>query len=197
MVKSEAGDLTWDTNDVQSNASSVQCQGHLLERDTLYAVTVSTTIRCGDSMRPSSLTVPLSAGLTTAEDWDGAQWIAGSPDVSHTARNMIRSPNWSLPASPSSASVFVAGLGHHELWCNGAKQGHPDAKLQPGFTNYEKRALYIRYNLTSCLTGGTNTLAVVLGNDWFSAQVLAASGQPTDPPDGSAPRNWPPYQSSY
>lgn len=73
----------------------------------------------------------LTSGL-----WDGAEWIGGAgPDWALTESwrgNYLKSAPWHLDAVPSSASAFVAGIGYHELWCNGKRQGLPEAKNQPG-----------------------------------------------------------------
>ena len=71
----------------------------------------------------------------------------------------------------SSFSAHGSGrrsIGYHELFCNGVRQGVPGAKLQPGYTNFEKRTYYIVYDLSDCLKAGNNSLGILLGNGWFS-----------------------------
>jgi alpha-L-rhamnosidase len=66
-----------------------------------------------------------------------------------------------VPDPPVSAVVFVCGLGCYELSLNGRKVG--DHVLDPGWTDYAKRALYAGYDLTERLRA-RNALGVVLGN---------------------------------
>jgi alpha-L-rhamnosidase len=59
-------------------------------------------------------------------------------------------------------------------YCNGVKQGIAKAKLQPGFTNFEKRSYYVLYSLSHCLKAGKNVLGVELGNGWYSAGIVGS-----------------------
>ena len=46
-----------------------------------------------------------------------------------------------------------------------------DHILDPGFTDYRKRALYVSYDVTSYLKGGKNAVGILLGGGWFNAPV--------------------------
>ena len=59
------------------------------------------------------------------------------------------------------AMIFVSGLGHYELRLNGEKVG--SSVLDPGWTDYKKRALYASYDVTALLRD-RNAVAVILGN---------------------------------
>ena len=61
-------------------------------------------------------------------------------------------------AAPASMS---AGQGYYELRLNGRKVG--DHLLDPGFTRYDKRGLYVTYDVTPCLNEGLNAVGVLLG----------------------------------
>ncbi len=50
------------------------------------------------------------------------------------------------------ATVYVSGLGLSELYLNGAKVG--DHVLSPGLTDYDKRVLYVTYDVTSRISAG-------------------------------------------
>lgn len=65
----------------------------------------------------------------------------------------------------AAARVYVSGLGYFELHINGRKIG--DHVLDPGFTRYDKRALYVTHDVTATLAGGRNTVGIILGNGWF------------------------------
>lgn len=63
------------------------------------------------------------------------------------------------------ACVHICGLGFHELYLNGGKVG--DHIMDPAFTRYDKRALYVTHNVTELLKEGENVLGVMLGHGWY------------------------------
>lgn len=65
------------------------------------------------------------------------------------------------------ATVYMCGLGLSELYINGHKVG--DRVLSPGLTDYNKRCLYVTYDITDRLSEGANAVGVVLGNGRFFA----------------------------
>lgn len=74
-----------------------------------------------------------------------------------------------LDKIPEISEVFICGLGYYELYLNGKKVG--DHVLDPTPTQYEKRVLYVKYDVTACLKKGENALGVVLGNGWYNAST--------------------------
>ena len=64
------------------------------------------------------------------------------------------------------ATAFLCGLGYSELMINGKKVG--DHVLDPGFTDYSKRALYVTHDVTRQLKKGNNDVGVLLGGGWFN-----------------------------
>ena len=151
-----------------------------LRPDATYSFSVDVTLSDGTALRG---TATFRTGLQSDQRsaWGGAEWIAGDstvPNATAERRNNLRSRVWTLDDAPSSATAFVAGIGYHELYCNGVRQGLSSAKLQPGFTNFEKRTYYVLYSLTSCLKKGANVLGVELGNGWYSAGVAGSKITP-------------------
>ena len=71
-----------------------------------------------------------------------------------------------LAKQPVRARVYICGLGYYELRVNGAKVG--DHVLDPAFTRYDRRALYVTYDVTDLLKKGPNALGVILGNGWYN-----------------------------
>ncbi len=49
----------------------------------------------------------------------------------------------------TAARVFISGLGYHELYINGKKVG--DHVLDPAFTRYDVRTLYVAHDVTELL----------------------------------------------
>ena len=67
------------------------------------------------------------------------------------------------------ATAYLCGLGYSELMINGEKVG--DAVLDPGFTDYRKRVLYVSYDVTPLILKGRNAVGILLGGGWFNAPV--------------------------
>ena len=74
-----------------------------------------------------------------------------------------------LSKEPVRATAYVCGLGYNELHINGRKVG--DHVLDPGFTAYNERVLYLGYDVTPLLQAGKSTLGVILGNGWFNERT--------------------------
>lgn len=122
-------------------------------------------------------------GLLTKADWKGAQWIAYDklPDSSYIVPAIhLRGPKklgnandvlplmrktFSINSPVKKAILFICGLGHFELSLNGKKIG--DHFLDPGWTKYDKQALYVPFDLTRQLQQGKNTIGVMLGNGFY------------------------------
>ena len=64
------------------------------------------------------------------------------------------------------AVVHVCGLGHYELFINGAKVG--DQLLAPGWSLYSKTCLYDSYDITARLRPGANATGIALGNGMYN-----------------------------
>ena len=48
-----------------------------------------------------------------------------------------------------------------------------DHLLDPGYTDFSKRVLYVTYDITAQLGEGKNCIGVVLGNGWYNEQTPA------------------------
>jgi alpha-L-rhamnosidase len=120
-------------------------------------------------------------GLLSAADWKDAKWIAYEK-LADSNRNVLPtdgkkdkfSTNNTLPLFRKSfnvvkdiknATVFISGLGHFEMHLNGQKVG--DHFLSPGWTKYDKEALYVAFDLTELVKKGENVLGVLLGNGFY------------------------------
>jgi alpha-L-rhamnosidase len=78
---------------------------------------------------------------------DQVNWIGSTQIYMNELRKEFNVPN----TSPiRTATVFICGLGYYELYLNG--QSVDDSrKLDPGWTTYEKRTLFVSYDLTKTL----------------------------------------------
>ncbi len=66
----------------------------------------------------------------------------------------------------SSANLFICGLGYYEAFLNGKKVG--DHVLDPAWTNFDQRSMYVTYDVTNQLNVGTNAIGVMLGRGQYN-----------------------------
>ena len=84
------------------------------------------------------------------------------------------------------ATLYVAGLGFHEIEINGRRVG--DHVCDPALTNYDHRVFYVAHDVSAHLAPGENAIGVTLGNGRFFAPRWLPDGAP--PPRGPNPENW-------
>jgi alpha-L-rhamnosidase len=125
-----------------------------------------------DQPSPFSEVAMWDMGLLKPEDWK-AQWISapGSDDDKSPKPAPLFRKSFVLTKRPVSARVYICGLGYHELRLNGEKVG--DHVLDPAFTRYDRRALYVVHDVTKQLRKGFNALGVILGNGWYNMHTRA------------------------
>jgi alpha-L-rhamnosidase len=120
-------------------------------------------------------------GLFSTNDWTNAQWIGyekiadslisvlpvDSKKDSYTGKNVLPllRKTFSVEKLVRKATMFICGLGQFELSMNGEKIG--DHFLDPGWTKYDKQALYVPFDVTSNLKKGMNAIGVMLGNGFY------------------------------
>lgn len=79
---------------------------------------------------------------------------------------MLRN-EFTLSKKVKRATAYVCGLGFFELHLNGKKV--EDHVMDPGLTNYDKRLLYVTFDVTNQLKSGINAVGTILGNGRFFA----------------------------
>lgn len=100
-------------------------------------------------------------GLLNQNDWKG-EWIL-KEDQSKSDHNWYRK-TLTLTDNPSSALVFVASFGYHELYVNGEKI--TDNVANPASTFMKERISYLTYDIADKLKKGTNVIAVWHAAGW-------------------------------
>ncbi len=83
-----------------------------------------------------------------------------------TGRSPVLRKEFTLEKKIKRARAYISGLGWYELLVNGKKVG--DHVLDPATTDYNKRTLYVTYDVTDRLREGPNAVGVMLGNGWYS-----------------------------
>jgi alpha-L-rhamnosidase len=108
-------------------------------------------------------------GLLTPEEWHG-KWIARTTDTNSNPAPFLRRA-FEVKQRITHATVYICGLGYYELHINGHKIG--DHVLDPGYTRYDKRDLYVTYDVTDDLQKGQNAIGAILGNGWYNVHTHA------------------------
>ena len=148
-LRAGQGDL-WDSGKIESNQSAqVPYSGKPLQ----------SRLRCwwkvrvwDEQGRASAWSEPArwSMGLLSAGDWQG-QWIGAETGQDDPHAVYLRR-EITLSKRPTRATAYISGLGYYELYLNGKRVGNH--VLDPGFTDYDKRVLYVTYDVTGLLLAG-------------------------------------------
>ncbi|TDX01376.1 family 78 glycoside hydrolase catalytic domain [Dinghuibacter silviterrae] len=166
----------WDSKKVSDWRSlHIPYRGKPLPPATTYTWKVRVWDNHGH-VSPWSAPATGQTGLSNTSDWKGAAWIAyeALPDTALClpGQKKRKVPEDVLPQfekvlrirSPLlRATAFVCGLGQFELKVNGEKVG--DHFLDPGWTRYDKEAVYVPLDMH--LKTGSDTLTVSLGNGFL------------------------------
>jgi alpha-L-rhamnosidase len=173
----------WDSGKVPSSRSlQIACNGKAMQAAKTYYWKVMVWDNHGKVSSWSNV-ASWQMGLLTKADWHGADWIAYDklPDSSAIVPfyhgkgpKKLGAANDVLPLMRKAfnvegklkkATLYLCGLGHFELSLNGKKVG--DHFLDPGWTKYDKQALYVPFDVTGQLIAGKNTIGVMLGNGFY------------------------------
>ena len=167
-LENDQGDL-WDSGEVASDQTTfVIYNGKPLASRQACFWKVRSWDKAG---KPSPWSKPArwEMGLLKTDDWQ-AQWIARTTNIDERPAPMFRR-ELALDGKIKRARVYICGLGYYELHINGQIVG--DQLLNPGYTRYDRRDLYVTHDVTSLLKRGTNAVGVILGNGWFNVQTKA------------------------
>ena len=170
----------WDSRKQESGVSTGIAYGGaaLTAGHTYFWKAMVWDLGRADSSKWSPLD-SFQTGLVTRADWKGAEWI-GYEALPDSALRLPGSVKKGGPARDTlplfrkefrvakplrRATAFVSGLGQFELHVNGEKTG--DHFLDPGWVDYEKKALYVAFDITHQVWLGDNALGVLLGNGFY------------------------------
>jgi len=171
----------WDSRKISSDASiQVAYGGGALAPARIYYWKVMVWGNHRDSSGWSKM-ARWQTGLFTRADWKGARWIGYEeipdsrkmlPGSGGEGRGFLRDvlpllrKEFIVKGSLKKATVFICGLGQFEMRLNGGLVG--DHFLDPGWTRYDKEALYVPFDVTAQLHEGTNAVGVALGNGFYN-----------------------------
>lgn len=116
-----------------------------------------------------SETASFELGKGENAEWK-AKWITDDKDKEYEPAPMFRK-SFTVDKSVKSARLYVSAAGYYEMFINGKRVG--ENFLDPGYTHFDKRNLYVTHDVTELLQNGDNALAAVLGNGWYNEQSVA------------------------
>lgn len=157
----------WDSGAVNSSASLVVYEGSLLKPFTRYFWSVEAKDATGKAYTRSSVSA-FETGIMDAK-WKGA-WIADGHGIAHRPAPYFRK-EFATDKRIKSARAYIAVAGLYELYINGEKIGNH--RLDPMYTRFDRRTLYVAHDVTALLDQGKNAIGVVLGNGWYNHQAMA------------------------
>lgn len=117
----------------------------------------------------SSPIARFETGMMSVDRWKGA-WISDGHGIDERAAPYLRK-NFRLARNIRSARAYVSAGGLFELHINGHKVGNHE--LDPVYTRFDRRLLYVTFDVTSLLKKGDNAAGILLGNGWYNHQSTA------------------------
>ncbi len=108
-------------------------------------------------------------GMMEQTNWKG-KWITDTHDFNVKPAPYFRK-QFSAAKKIESARAYIAVAGLYELTVNGKRIG--DHRLDPTYTRFDRRNLYVTYDITENLRQGENAIGVLLGNGWYNHQSTA------------------------
>ena len=159
----------WNSGVVSSDSTVVTYAGLPLKPFTRYFWRVFYWNQEGNKSCPSHIAV-FETGPMNDNDWKG-QWISDDRSCDYGPAADFRK-EFQVDKRVRRARAYVTAGGIFELTVNGNKAG--DHVLDPMFTRFDRRNLFVTFDVTSLLQRGDNVLGVSLGNGWYNHQPVAA-----------------------
>ncbi|MDM1293613.1 family 78 glycoside hydrolase catalytic domain [Sphingobacterium sp. N143] len=172
--------LVWDSGWQTTDQSLfVTYAGQALEAGRYYQFHVQVKDNKGN--RAQSEKAVFLVGLLQPKDWGASQWIAkellpkamvnplplssSKFRIDQTFELPVFRKTFTVNKKLLRSTAYISGLGHYELLLNGEKV--EDAFLQPGWSKYDKEALYVALDVTKQVQKGKNSIGILLGNGFY------------------------------
>lgn len=120
-------------------------------------------------LRGSSAVASFETGMMEALNWKG-NWISDNHSINTREAPYFRK-TFHTGHEIRSARAYIAAAGLYEFYINGERIGNH--RLDPAYTRFDRRNLYVTHDVTSQLKKGDNAIGVLLGNGWYNHQSTA------------------------
>jgi alpha-L-rhamnosidase len=160
--------ISWNSQKKVSNEMLINYQGNSLKPFTKYFWTVQVWDKDG---KKSSLAKVASfeTGMMQMKNWTGF-WISDSQNIKLKPAPYFRK-EFKPTGKIKSARAYIVAAGLYELYINGQRVGNH--RLDPMYTRFDRRNLYVTYDITSMLNAENDAIGVLLGNGWYNHQSTA------------------------
>ncbi len=159
---------SWNSGKTGNAQNLVTYAGSQLQPYTRYYWKVQLWDAAGKPL-PETPVSWFETGLMEMTNWKGS-WISDGGDINKLPAPYFRK-KFALTGRIRSARAYIAAAGLYELYINGKRTG--DHRLDPMYTRFDRRNLYVSYDVTAQLQDGANCVGVVLGNGWYNHQSHA------------------------
>ncbi len=159
---------SWQTGKTNSSKQIISYSGKTLLPFTKYYWTVKVWDKDSKPSRPAKV-ASFETGMMEMKNWKGS-WISDTRDIHLKPAPYFRKV-FSATKKIRSARAYIVAAGLYELSINGEKIG--SHRLDPMYTRFDRRNLYITYDITPQLLSGKNAIGVLLGNGWYNHQSTA------------------------
>lgn len=161
-----ASQPSFTSEKIQSGQQLFTYNGPTLKPFTKYYWQVQTWDQDGHTHIATS---SFETGMVNKNNWKGA-WIADRLDIHAKPAPLFRRA-FQANKPIKQARAYIAAGGLYELYINGQKiSSH---QLDPMYTRFDRRTLYVTHDVTTALQQGKNAVGVMLGNGWYNHQSTA------------------------
>ncbi|RFZ85387.1 alpha-rhamnosidase [Mucilaginibacter terrenus] len=158
----------WTTDRVPSPAILISYEGSELQPYTKYYWKVETWDQNGVKATPSAI-ASFETGVMQMDNWKGT-WISDEQGYNVKPAPYFRT-TFGTGKKVKSARAYIAAAGLFELSLNGEKVGNH--RLDPMYTRFDRRTIYVTFDVTKQILAGKNAIGVLLGNGWYNHQSTA------------------------
>lgn len=159
--------LVWQSGKQSGKLSLVRYKGKSLKPYTRYFWKIESWDKNG--VKLLSKIAAFETGHMSMTNWKGT-WISDILDVKVKPAANYRK-EFDTKKKIKSARAYIAAAGLYELYINGNRIG--THRLDPMYTRFDRRTLYVTHDVTSVLQEGKNAIGVMMGNGWYNHQSTA------------------------
>ena len=153
-------DSGWTESDRSIN---VPADGFEMSPATAYQAQVEVMGPDGEVSEPSA-PLPFVSGLMNIP-WSAKYVTAEVPPCPELSKGTCVRGSFTVRGEVKEAYLFTSGLGIYVPYLNGQRAGAD--LLAPGWTSYNRHALYQTNDVTSLLRQGENAIGAMLGAGWY------------------------------
>lgn len=157
----------WQSQKMQTSSQLITYKGRPLQPFTKYYWMVKVWDK--DGRASMSGIASFETGMMELRNWKGS-WISDTRDI-HLKPAAYFRRTFQVSKNIIAARAYIAAAGLYELYIDGQRIG--DHQLDPMYTRFDRRNLYVTYDVTSQLQRGDNAMGILLGNGWYNLQSTA------------------------